>query len=177
MSPETWKNIAEGTESFLKSVAIILAGFWAYWKLFLFAERETSISSVLSAKVLPCTNKHLRMIEIRTRLKNHGKVPCQIDLAHSCVSVSSVVITHASQSEPVAWHDEPYFFKRGSEASLLNIPVGATKDEVQFVVVRYPCVYRVCTFYAQTEQDMRVFHRRIRQPLPPNLEHRSGWAN
>jgi hypothetical protein len=176
---DAYKHAAETVESVLKSIAILVAGFWAYWKFFLQAEHETSISSKLHVTVLPCQSNNLRMIEVRSTLTNHGRVPCQIDLAHSRLRVARVVVTADTQKGQLTWHTTPYFTKLSLESDgLLNVPVGAAKDEVQFVPVPHPGVYHVRTFFAQTERAVRQFYRRMRQPLPVNYrDNPSGWSN
>ena len=179
MHLDAWKTFADIIESFLKSTGLILAAFWAYRKLFILAEHETSISSGLQAKILPCSTEHSRMIEIRTTLTNHGKVPCQIDLAHSKLWVWSVVVTEDTSNNFPTWGEQPYFQNLSLRSkSLLNIPVGAAKDEVQFVVVPHPGAYHIRTFFAQTEQAVQQFYHRMKQPLPPNFrDNPSGWSN
>jgi hypothetical protein len=177
MDLNAWKTFAEMMESFVKAIGITVAGFWAYRKLFLQAEHETSISSALQVKILPySTSEHLKVIEIRTTLTNRGKVPCQIDLAHSTARVSAVVVSEDTQNEQLTWGCQPLYNQRLN--GLLNIPVGAAKDEVQFVPVPHPGTYHVCTFFAQTEEAVRQFYRRMGHSLPSNFrENPSGWAN
>src|ERR1700688_3241392 len=85
------KEIAETVESILKSAGILVAAGWAYWRFFLQAERETSISSKLQVTVLACKHSDYRLIEVRNTLTNNGKVPCQIDKSHSSLRVAHVV--------------------------------------------------------------------------------------
>jgi len=177
MSLDTWKTVAETVESFTKSAGLIAAGVWAYWKLFVYGEHESSISSSLQAKVLPCSSQHLRIIEVRAILTNHGKVPSQLDLGRSKLTISYVVVEEAPSK--LSWSRKPYFSQAvATPKSLLNIPVGAEKHEVQFVVVPHPGVYHIDTFYALTKRVARQFYRRMGEAYPTDLdEHRPGWAN
>ncbi len=169
------KEIAETVESILKSAGILVAAGWAYWRFFLQAERETSISSKLQVTVLACTHSDYRLIEVRSTLANNGKVPCQIDMSHSSLRVAHVVFD--VNNGTVSWRTETYF-EKPSLGSLLNVPVGASMDEVQFVPVPHPGVYQISTFFAQTERDTRRLYARIGQPLPADYrDNPSGWPN
>jgi hypothetical protein len=177
MSLDTWKTAAETIESFTKSAGIIAAGIWGYWKLFMHAEHESSISSTLQTRVLASSSDHLRMIEVRTILTNHGKVPSQLDLSRSKLIISSVIVEEGDVE--LSWSRKPYFSMPVAASKYpLNIPVGAQQHEVQFVVVPHPGVYHIRTTYALTEKAARKFFRRIGLPCPENLgDHIPSWVN
>ncbi len=176
----TWahsKEIAETIESILKSIAVVAAGCWAYWKLFLHAEHETSISPGLDVAVLDCGVTNRRVLEIRSTLENRGTVPCQLDLQRSTVTVRILNLPVDSQAIDVRTCQCLY---EGfvSEEDILNIPVGASKDEVVSVPVPHPGTYHVNVFFAQTERDARKFYRRVRMKIPGDShENWPGWAN
>jgi hypothetical protein len=169
------KDIAETVESILKSIGLLVAAAWAYWRFFLQAERETSISSKLQVAVLPCEESGHRLLEVRSTLTNNGKVPCQIDLSQSTLRVSHVRLD--VQDNGVSW-DTKLYFEKALRTSRLNVPVGASMDDVEFVPVPHPGIYHVRTFFAQTERDMEIFYKRLGEPLPQDPRNgRSGWPN
>ena len=134
------------------------------------------VTSKLQVTVLACKHSDYRLIEVRNTLTNNGKVPCQIDKSHSSLRVAHVVFD--VHNSTVSWSTTPYFEKPALGSSHLNVPVGASMDEVQFVPVPHPGVYQVSTFFAQTERDTRRFYARIGMPLPDDYrDHPSGWPN
>jgi hypothetical protein len=170
------KDVAETVESILKSIGLLVAAAWAYWKFFLQAERETSISSRLQVSVLHCQESGHRLLEVRTTLTNNGKVPCEIDLSQSTVSVSQVTLEE--QNSIVSCRTKLYAEGGASGDDLLNVPVGASMDIVEIVAVGHPGVYNISTFFAQTEQNKRLFYKRLRMTPPKDLsKDLVGWRS
>jgi len=167
------KEVAETVESILKSAGLMVAAAWAYWRFFLQAERETSISSKMQVTVLPCEETGFRLLEVRSTLTNGGKVPCEIDLSRSTLRVDSLYLKDSGVS-----CDTKPFYKKDLGGEALNVPVGSSSDRVQFVPVRHPGIYFVETFFSQTERDMRILYKRLGRRAPKNLgDRRIGWFN
>jgi hypothetical protein len=169
------KDIAETVESILKSIGLLVAAAWAYWKFFLQAERETSITSRLQVAVLQCSETGHRLLELRSTLTNNGKVPCQIDLSQSILRVSELILN--VQNGEISWAAKECSELHPSGQGL-NVPVGASTDRVEFVAVRHPGIYHVKAFFAQTERDRAIYLKRLYGYVPEDLsKHATGWTN
>lgn len=177
MDMKSFKTIVDIINSIITSGAFILGGIWAYKKLFIEAEHETSITVQLKCDLMLCNINKLRILQIRAKVNNNGKVPCQIDLPNSSIYVNVVNINEDLSS--FSTHEENYSscksFKR---TNFVNIPVGASTDVVDFSLVEHPGIYRVKVFLAQTEHDGRIFYKRLGKPFPSDwIENPSGWSD
>ncbi|MFA6002279.1 MAG: hypothetical protein WC828_09265 [Thermoleophilia bacterium] len=169
------KTSAEIAESVIKSVALVVAGLWAYRRFIVEGEHEESLCLTIGTKVLPSDRADVRLVEVRCDLRNVGKIPCQVELESSTVSVSRV--GGDIKDGNVVWQANPYFHARfGTNGDLFNIPVGAAMSRVTFVAVPHPGVYGVRVIIAQTEQAARLFYRRMKLPFPADWKaNPSGW--
>lgn len=160
-----WKTVAETVASVLTSGALLIGGYWAYRKLIVQGEHEESLAVSVTARVLVPDQPKFRILEIRCELKNTGKVPCQIDLERSTVTVSTVVVDPIQ--DKLIWKAVPYYSgAMGEPGTLFNVPVGASMDRVHFVGVPHPGLYGVRVLLAQTEKSARAFYRRMGKPFP-----------
>jgi len=73
MSTETFKDIAQGIAGVTTTLAIIVAGLWAYWKFFLEKEREPRAEFDLTAEFLGVQDGKW-IIEVSAQIANRGKV-------------------------------------------------------------------------------------------------------
>jgi hypothetical protein len=166
MAVEDWKNAAEIVQGFSASVALLAGGWWAWRNAQIEARYEESLELTIRVRVLRSQDPTLRVLEIRLAVKNAGKVPCQVELARSAISVSRVDAT--AQAPNVVWQADPYFVGRLEEdpKAVMNVPVGAGAARVTFVGVPHPGLYGVRAQLALTEANTRRYYKRLKMPFP-----------
>ena len=164
------KNVADIAQAISASIALLAAGWWAWSNARIEGKFEESLSIATLVKVFRSQTPHLRILEIRLDLKNVGKVPCQIDLARSTVTVSCVTVT--SQDPNVVWQSEPYFSGRleHDPRAILNIPVGASMARVTFAGVPHPGLYGIRALLALTKVGSKRFYRRLGEQFPKDWQ-------
>ena len=80
---ENFTSVVQIVQGIATVVAIIVGGVWAWRKLFVHAERESSIVPTLIPRIVSCGHDSIRLLEIRCRLVNTGKVPCHFNMERS----------------------------------------------------------------------------------------------
>jgi hypothetical protein len=177
MDWNSFKIIVDIFNILVTTGAIIIGGIWAYKKLFIEAEHETSITVSLNCKLLNSNRKNLKILEIRAIVNNNGKIPCQIDLPNSRIFINIVNINE-DLMQFVAQEEEYLSLHSFKESGVINIPVGASANVVDFTPIEHPGIYRVEVFLAQTKQAGKKFYRRIGEPFPDDWdENPSGWSD
>jgi len=73
MTTAEFKDLAEAVAALLTSLAILVAGAWAYWKFVLQMEREPRAEFDLSAEFLGRQDGKW-LIEVSAHIANKGKV-------------------------------------------------------------------------------------------------------
>ena len=170
MSVDDWKNVADIAQALSASIALLAAGWWAWNNARIEGKFDESLSVTISVKVFRSHTPGLKILEVRLDLKNVGKVPCQIDLARSTVTVSRVTVT--PQDPNVTWQAEPYFSGRLEQdpSAIVNIPVGASLARVTFAGVPHPGVYGVRALLALTKAGTKRFYKRLGRPFPQDWQ-------
>lgn len=174
MSLQSISEVAQIVQGVATALAIIVGGIWAWRKLFIRAEHETSITATLTPRIISCGQESFRILEICCNLINNGTVPCHFNVKQSYIRVDRLIVNN--DGKKCTFKTEHY--TDCGDFTAFNVPVGGTWKCVRVSLIEHPGIYQVHAFFAQTHEDIVRFYKRIGQPVPFNItEHPSGWPS